>query len=135
MFSANLLKHNVKIILVGANIPITPSADQYLVNINILIIPDFLARAGNVIGIFVEYHGRIEKEAFDLIEYKLQIILKGYFTTHFHQRVKEMTLDVRKFEMETAKQIVYRVMQLRKDASSVSREAYARKERTIYQAD
>jgi glutamate dehydrogenase (NAD(P)+) len=34
--------------------------------------------------------------------------------------------------METAKQIVYRAMLLRKGAISVAREAYARKERVIY---
>ena len=40
--ASKLLEHNVKIIVEGANIPTTPSADQYLVNNNILIIRIFL---------------------------------------------------------------------------------------------
>jgi len=130
-----LLKHNVKVIVEGANIPTTPSADQYLVENNILIIPDFLANSGGVIGSFVEYQGRTEKEAFDLIEYKItnnvkKALYNSLLFTDIEDNVSQ--LNVRKVAMETAKQIVYRAMLLRKGAISVAREAYARKERTIY---
>ena len=130
-----LLEHNVKIIVEGANIPTTPSADQYLVNNNILIIPDFLANSGGVIGSFVEYQGRTEKEAFDLIEYKITNNVKRALYNSVQlidQEGDNSQLNVRKVAMETAKQIVYRAMLLRKGAISVAREAYARKERVIY---
>ena len=130
-----LLEHNVKIIVEGANIPTTPSADQYLVNNNILIIPDFLANSGGVIGSFVEYQGRTEKEAFDLIEYKITNNVKRSLYNSLQlidQEGDTSQLDVRRTAMETAKQIVYRAMLLRKGAISVAREAYARKERVIY---
>ena len=39
---------NVKIIAEGANGPTTPEADQYLIEKNIYVIPDFLANAGGV---------------------------------------------------------------------------------------
>jgi len=130
-----LLEHNVKIIVEGANIPTTTSADQYLVNNNILIIPDFLANSGGVIGSFVEYQGRTEKEAFDLIEYKITNNVKRSLYNSLQlidQEGDTSQLDVRRTAMETAKQIVYRAMLLRKGAISVAREAYARKERVIY---
>ena len=133
--ASKLLEHNVKIIVEGANIPTTPSADQYLVNNNILIIPDFLANSGGVIGSFVEYQGRTEKEAFDLIEYKITNNVKRALYNSVQltdQEGDNSQLNVRKVAMETAKQIVYRAMLLRKGAISVAREAYARKERVIY---
>lgn len=133
--ASKLLEHNVKIIVEGANIPTTPSADQYLVNNNILIIPDFLANSGGVIGSFVEYQGRTEKEAFDLIEYKITNNVKRALYNSVQlidQEGDNSQLNVRKVAMETAKQIVYRAMLLRKGAISVAREAYARKEQVIY---
>jgi glutamate dehydrogenase (NAD(P)+) len=133
--ASKLLEHNVKIIVEGANIPTTPSADQYLVNNNILIIPDFLANSGGVIGSFVEYQGRTEKEAFDLIEYKITNNVKRALYNSVQlidSQGENSQLNVRKVAMETAKQIVYRAMLLRKGSISVAREAYARKERVIY---
>jgi len=130
-----LLEHNVKIIVEGANIPTTPTADQYLVDNNILIIPDFLANSGGVIGSFVEYQGRTEKEAFDLIEYKITNNVKRALYNSLSltdQKDDTSEFNVRKVAMETAKQIVYRAMLLRKGSISVAREAYARKERVIY---
>ncbi len=130
-----LLKNNVKIIVEGANIPTTPSADQYLVTNNILIIPDFLANSGGVIGSFVEYQGRTEKEAFDLIDYKITNNVKRALYNSLSSTDQDGDIshfDVRKVAMETAKQIVYRAMLLRKGAISVAREAYARKERVVY---
>jgi glutamate dehydrogenase (NAD(P)+) len=130
-----LLNHNVKMIVEAANIPTTPSADQYLVNNNILIIPDFLANAGGVIGSFVEYQGRTEKEAFDLIEYKITNNVKRALYNslrYINQQSDVSQMNVREAAMETAKQIVYRAMLLRKGAINVAREAYARKEQSIY---
>ncbi|HET6590353.1 MAG TPA: Glu/Leu/Phe/Val dehydrogenase [Candidatus Nitrosocosmicus sp.] len=130
-----LLKNNVKIIVEAANIPTTSSADKYLLENNILIIPDFLANAGGVIGSFVEYQGRTEKEAFDLIEYKITNNVKRALYNSLSSTDPEdntSQLNVRKAAMETAKQIVYRAMLLRKGAINVAREAYARKQRVIY---
>lgn len=130
-----LLNHNVKMIVEAANIPTIPSADEYLVKNNILIIPDFLANAGGVIGSFVEYQGRTEKEAFDLIEYKITNNVKRalYNSLRLTNQPSDVSqMNVRDAAMETAKQIVYRAMLLRKGAISVAREAYARKDLSIY---
>ncbi len=129
-----LLEHGVKIIVEAANIPTLPSADEYLIKNGILIVPDFLANAGGVIGSFVEYQGRTEKEAFDLIRYKITKNLRLVLIEALMQTgsAREVDLDIvnpRKVAVELSKQVVYRAMLLRKGAISVAREAYARKDR------
>ena len=107
-----------------------------MIDNNILIIPDFLANSGGVIGSFVEYQGRTEKEAFDLIEYKITNNVKKalYSSLQLTDQGGNTSplFNVRKIAMETAKQIVYRAMLLRKGSISVAREAYARKEQIIF---
>jgi glutamate dehydrogenase (NAD(P)+) len=83
--ASKLLEHNVKMVVEGANLPTLPSAGEYLHKNGIWIIPDFIANAGGVIGSFVEYQGRTEKEAFELIKYK---IVKGYKKHTYGSRYK-----------------------------------------------
>ncbi|HET7644677.1 MAG TPA: Glu/Leu/Phe/Val dehydrogenase [Nitrososphaeraceae archaeon] len=119
-----LLGKGVKIIVEAANIPTTDDASKYLHDNKIWIIPDFLANAGGVIGSFVEYQGRTEKEAFELIEYKISKNIKEILTDAI---MKEE--NPRKIATELAKQIIYRAMLLRKGAINVAREAYDRKDK------
>jgi glutamate dehydrogenase (NAD(P)+) len=119
-----LLGNGVKMVVEAANIPTTVDACEYLYKNKIWIIPDFLANAGGVIGSFVEYQGRTEKEAFDLIEYKITKNIKEVLTEAI---MKEE--NPRKIATELSKQIVYRAMLLRKGAISVAREAYDRKDK------
>ena len=133
--ASKLLDHHVKIIVEAANIPTTPTADEYLIDNGILIIPDFLANAGGVIGSFVEYQGRTEKEAFDLIQYKIINNVRNALYNSVqedHSQTESSKINVRRTAMEMSKQIVYRAMLLRKGAINVAREAYARKDRVIY---
>lgn len=119
-----LLGNGVKMVVEAANIPTTVDACEYLYKNKIWIIPDFLANAGGVIGSFVEYQGRTEKEAFDLIEYKITKNIKEVLAEAI---MKEE--NPRKIATELSKQIVYRAMLLRKGAISVAREAYDRKDK------
>jgi len=119
-----LLGNGVKMIVEAANIPTTDDASKYLHDNKIWIIPDFLVNAGGVIGSFVEYQGRTEKEAFELIEYKISKNIKEALTEAI---MKEE--NPRKIATELAKQIVYRAMLLRKGAINVAREAYDRKDK------
>ena len=119
-----LLGNGVKMVVEAANIPTTVDACEYLYKNKIWIMPDFLANAGGVIGSFVEYQGRTEKEAFDLIEYKITKNIKEVLTEAI---MKEE--NPRKIATELSKQIVYRAMLLRKGALSVAREAYDRKDK------
>ena len=59
---------DAKLIIQGANIPITESAEKLLHDRGILVIPDFVANAGGVITASVEYHGGTETIAFDRIK-------------------------------------------------------------------
>ena len=122
--SSKLVGNGVKMVVEAANIPTTSDAGEYLHKNKIWIIPDFLANAGGVIGSFVEYQGRTEKEAFDLIEYKISKNIKEVLTEAI---MKEE--NPRKIVTELSKQIVYRAMLLRQGAISVAREAYDRKDR------
>jgi glutamate dehydrogenase (NAD(P)+) len=129
-----LLEHGVRIIVEAANIPTLPSADKYLNKNGVWVIPDFLANAGGVIGSFVEYQGRTEKEAFDLINYKITKNVKQVLAEAIVQKDKSdynEAQNPRKIATELAKQIVYRAMLLRKGAIDVAREAYARKDRIL----
>ncbi len=119
-----LLENGVKMVVEAANIPTTADACEYMHKNKIWLIPDFLANAGGVIGSFVEYQGRTEKEAFDLIEYKITKNIKEILTEAI---MKEE--NPRKIATELSKQIVFRAMLLRKGAISVAREAYDRKDR------
>ena len=122
--SSKLVGNGVKMVVEAANIPTTSDAGEYLHKNKIWIIPDFLANAGGVIGSFVEYQGRTEKDAFDLIEYKISKNIKEVPTEAI---MKEE--NPRKIATELSKQIVYRAMLLRQGAIMVAREAYDRKDR------
>ena len=129
-----LTEHGIKIIVEAANISTTPTADKYLNKNGVWIIPDFIANAGGVIGSFVEYQGRTEKEAFELIDYKITKNVKQMLSDAMVQndgRNYDETQNPRKIATEKAKQIVYRAMLLRKGAINVAREAYDRKDRMI----
>jgi glutamate dehydrogenase/leucine dehydrogenase len=121
--ASKLLDHGVKIVVEAANLPTSLRADEYLNSNGVWIIPDFLANAGGVIGSFVEYQGRTEKEAFELIRYKITKNIKSILTQAIMNEENPRILAT-----EMSKQIVYRAMLLRKGAISVAREAYSRKD-------
>ena len=56
-----------RLILQGANIPVTAEAEEFLHQRGVLIVPDFIANAGGVIMAAMEYAGRSEQEAFSAI--------------------------------------------------------------------
>ena len=118
-----LLNHGVKIVIEAANLPTSSTADEYLNKNGVWLIPDFLANAGGVIGSFVEYQGRTEKEAFELIKYKISKNIKNILTQAIMNEENPRILA-----LEMSKQRVYRAMLLRKGAISVAREAYSRKD-------
>lgn len=60
-----------KIVLEGANIPVTNEAEKYLHDKGILVIPDFIANAGGVIAGSVEAKGGTEDESFQVIKAKI----------------------------------------------------------------
>lgn len=68
----NAARVKAKLVVQGANIPVTPAAEAILHQRKILSVPDFIANAGGVICGAVEYRGGSQREAFDTIEEKVR---------------------------------------------------------------
>jgi glutamate dehydrogenase (NAD(P)+) len=68
----NAARLKCRMILQGANIPVTPKAERILHDRGVLSVPDFVANAGGVICASVEYHGGTQKQAFEAIEEKVR---------------------------------------------------------------
>jgi glutamate dehydrogenase (NAD(P)+) len=60
-----------KLVVSGANIPITPGAEERLHRRGVLCVPDFIANAGGVICAAMEYHGATQAAAFQAIEERI----------------------------------------------------------------
>lgn len=61
-----------KLILQGANIPVTLNAEAALARRGVLVVPDFIANAGGVIMAAMEYKRKSAEEAFAYITEKIQ---------------------------------------------------------------
>jgi glutamate dehydrogenase/leucine dehydrogenase len=69
----NVARLKTKLIVPGANIPVTLAAERLLHDRRVLVVPDFIANAGGVICAAVEYHGGTQATAFQLIEEKIHL--------------------------------------------------------------
>ena len=121
---SKLLEHNIKMVVEAANLPTLPSTGEYLHKNGVWMIPDFIANAGGVIGSFVEYQGRTEKEAFELIKYKIVKAVRNILTEAIVRQENPRTLAI-----EMSRQVIYRAMLLRKGAINVAREAFERRDK------
>ena len=77
----NVDQLKTRLVIEGANIPLTLEAEQSLHDRGVLCIPDFIANAGGVICAAMEYQGASESAVFAAIEEKLrrnteQVLLK-----------------------------------------------------------
>lgn len=69
---SNVHRLKTRLLVQGANIPVTTGAELYLHEHHVLSVPDFIANAGGVICAAMEYAGASEKAAFETIEEKLR---------------------------------------------------------------
>ncbi len=69
---ANVETIKARIILEGANIPVTHAAEEVLYRKGVLVVPDFIANAGGVIMAAMEYAGRTAEEAFRAISERIR---------------------------------------------------------------
>lgn len=65
-----------KLILQGANIPVTKEAEAILHKKGIISIPDFIANAGGTIMAAMEYAKKTEREAFEAISARIRVNTK-----------------------------------------------------------
>jgi len=72
-------KNNIKakIIVEGANIPMTEDIEQEFIEKGVLVVPDFIANAGGVISSYSEYMGHKVEEMFKIVEQKITKITKN----------------------------------------------------------
>jgi len=68
----NYKKVRAKIIVEGANIPMTAETEKKLHRRNILVVPDIVANAGGVISSWMEYEGKAAKHLFPAIKRKIR---------------------------------------------------------------
>jgi glutamate dehydrogenase (NAD(P)+) len=68
---SNVDRLNTRLVLQGANIPITRDAEQHLFERGILNVPDFIANAGGVICAAIEYQGGSDSQALAVIDEKI----------------------------------------------------------------
>ncbi len=68
----NVNRLHTRLVVQGANIPFTMSAEKILHERGILCIPEFIANAGGVICAAVEYNGGTEQQALDTIMGKIR---------------------------------------------------------------
>lgn len=100
---------DAKLVIEGANIPISENAEKMLHDRGILVVPDFVANAGGVITAAVEYHGGTETQAFERIK---RTIPKN--TKEILDKVYDERSYPRETAMGIAKQRVLRAMKYRK---------------------
>jgi len=68
----NVDRLKTRLVVEGANIPMTRGAEQRLAERDVLVVPDFIANAGGVICAAMEYQGAAQSTAFDEIEEKIR---------------------------------------------------------------
>jgi glutamate dehydrogenase (NAD(P)+) len=68
----NVDRLDTKLVLQGANIPVTAEAERALFERGVLSVPDFIANAGGVICAAVEYAGGTQSAALHVIDEKLR---------------------------------------------------------------
>jgi len=68
---ANVGRLRTKMVVQGANIPVTPVAESELHRRGIISIPDFIANAGGVICAAMEYRGSTEEQAMRVVAEKI----------------------------------------------------------------
>lgn len=70
--AANVDRLKARLVMEGANIPVTPAAERLLHDRGVVCVPDFIANAGGVICAAIEYRGGSQSEAFAVIAEKLR---------------------------------------------------------------
>ena len=70
--SDNVARLKTRLMPQGANIPCSPEARSRCARLGVLVIPDFIANAGGVIGASIELRGGTERAAFDYIDERIR---------------------------------------------------------------
>ena len=105
----NMHRLRTKLVVEGANIPLTQAAEAYLHGQGILCVPDFIANAGGVICAAMEYHGSSQSSAMETIAEKVRRNTEQVLETMRREQVLPRTAAV-----ELADERVRRAMSFRR---------------------
>jgi len=108
----NVARLAARVVLCGANIPVTPEAEAELHEAGVFVIPDFIANAGGLICAAVEYGGGTEAGAFSVIEDRI-----ARNTAVVLERARERQCQPREAAVELAEARVREAMRYRRGAS------------------
>jgi glutamate dehydrogenase (NAD(P)+) len=97
-----------KIIVEGANIAITKKAEDHLVEKGVLVVPDFVANSGGLIGSYTEFIKKTHKETFDIIKEKITSAMDQVL-----DGCPDKDISLRQKALSIAKEKVFRAMKLR----------------------
>jgi glutamate dehydrogenase (NAD(P)+) len=102
----NVHRLRARLVVQGANIPITYEAEKYLHHKGVLCIPDFIANAGGVICAAMEYAGATQAAAFEAIEEKVshntRLVLEEAKAKNILPRDAALNLAVRRVKKAMA---------------------------------
>lgn len=105
----NVERLNTKLMVQGANIPVTTDAERRLHEKGILVVPDFIANAGGVICAAMEYRGASESAVFSAIEEMIRRNTEQVLTTSREQKILP-----RQAAVELALERIHKVMDYRR---------------------
>jgi len=105
----NVNRLNARLVVEGANIPITHGAEKMLHDRGVMCVPDFIANAGGVICAAMEYEGATQSAALTTIEEKLR-----HNTEVVLEAVKHKRMLPREAAMDMAHQRVKKAMSFRR---------------------
>lgn len=106
---ANVEALRTRLVLQGANIPISSEAEVRLHQRGILNLPDFIVNAGGVICAAVEYHGGTESTAFPAIEERI-----GSNTRAMLEAMRRRNISPRQAALDLARERVLNAMTYRR---------------------
>ncbi len=105
----NVDRLNTRLILEGANIPVTVEAETSLAKRGVLVVPDFICNAGGVICAAVEYAGGTKTGAFDAIDEKIRSNTRAVL-----ERARDGAMSPRAAAMDLSMRRVRNAMRLRR---------------------
>jgi glutamate dehydrogenase (NAD(P)+) len=101
---SNVQRLNARLVIEGANIPLTYGAERYLHEKGVLCVPDFIANAGGVICAAMEYKGATESAALAAIEEKVRRNTETVLTMAKSEKIlpREAAVRIARERVETA---------------------------------
>jgi glutamate dehydrogenase/leucine dehydrogenase len=105
----NVDKIKAKMVVEGANIPMTSEIETRLHKKGILVVPDLVANAGGVVSSYAEYRGYHPKDMFSLVERKI-----SRNTALVLRKAKQESLTPRDAAMAIAISRIKRMMEKRR---------------------